>query len=86
MLGRPGEGRRGHDGSVTDGLVCERCGTTETVAVRQLSSQTAPLCDLCDASLHGKLTPQPSRLIILAFVLAMAAFVVVSAVVIVLIS
>jgi uncharacterized paraquat-inducible protein A len=71
---------------VTERLECERCGTTDgTVAVRQLRTQTAALCDLCDAALHGRLMPQPSRVIILAFALAMAGFVVVSAVVIVLV-
>jgi hypothetical protein len=72
---------------VTERLQCERCGThDDTVAIRTLQTQEAPLCDLCDASLHGRLGPQPSRIIIVAFVVAMAAFVVVSAIVIVLVS
>jgi hypothetical protein len=72
---------------VTERLQCERCGTRdETVAVRTLQTREALLCDLCDASLHGRLTPQPSRVIVVAFVVAMVGFVVVSAVVIVLVS
>ncbi len=43
---------------------------------------TVPLCDICDASLRGTLGPQPSRIIVLAFLIAMAVFVVGSAVVI----
>ena len=72
---------------MTERLQCERCGThDDTVAMRQLQTQEALLCDLCDASLHGRLGPQPSRIIVVAFVVAMVAFVVVSAVVIVLVS
>jgi hypothetical protein len=72
---------------VTERLQCERCGIRDgTVAVRRLRTQEAPLCDVCDASLRGRLTPQPSRVIVVAFILSMVAFVVVSAIVIVLVS
>ncbi len=72
---------------MTERLQCERCGTRDdTVAIRQLPTQEALLCDVCDASLHGTLGPQRSRVIVMAFVVAMVAFVVVSAVVIVLVT
>lgn len=72
---------------MTERLECERCGTHDgTVQVRQLRHQSAPLCDLCDASLHGTLGPQPSRTIIVAFAVAIFGFAVISAIVIVLAS
>lgn len=72
---------------MSEHLECERCGTHDsTVEVRQLGQQSAPLCDLCDAALHGTLGPQPSRAIIVAFAVAMIGFVVISAIVIVLAS
>ena len=54
------------------------------MVIRTVRSQQAPLCDVCDASLHGRLSPQPSRVVVVAFVVAIVAFVVVSAIVIVL--
>ena len=72
---------------MSEHLECERCGTSDpTVEARQIGQQVAPLCDLCDAALHGTLGPQPSRAIIVAFAVAMIGFVVVSAIVIVLAS
>jgi uncharacterized membrane protein len=72
---------------VTERLECERCGTRDgTVQVRQLRHQSAPLCDLCDAALHGTLGPQPSRMIIVAFAVAVVGFAAISAIVIVLVS
>ena len=72
---------------MSEHLECERCGTRDsTVEVRPLGRQTAPLCDICDASVHGTLSPQPSRTIIVAFAVAIIGFVVISAIVIVLAS
>jgi NAD-dependent SIR2 family protein deacetylase len=68
---------------VQERLECDRCGTKDdSVAPRELRTMTVPLCDICDASLRGTLGPQPSRIIVLAFLIAMAVFVVGSAVVI----